>query len=393
MCLISLWAVSAHATDTIKSSGTGFAVTADGWLVTNAHVVDGCERVEVVGGGAVIDRKVDVANDIALVKIGGSRSISPLAFRRGPIRLGEDVVAAGFPLADVLSDSVKITTGVVSALAGLSNDARFVQLSAPIQPGNSGGPVVDREGFVLGITTATFSKRAADEMGINAQNINFAIRSSVAELLLQSHGITIQFGDQDGAGAVLSTADLAEKISPSVFKLVCYGSINLVADRSDGGGSAEPGLPNSKDGLVDAAGYDAIGFDYATLKDVDYDRCRSSCLNDGRCRAITYNKRYRFCFLKNDVVALIRNDDASAAYTSSKSSEVIVSDFTTYSNADSPGGDYLHLRNSTYLQCFVACVGDKTCRAFAYVSKKGDCWLKDRLGVVQPKKGVELGRK
>ncbi|WP_152971308.1 S1 family peptidase, partial [Rhizobium ecuadorense] len=132
------------------------------------------------------DPRIDAINDLAVVKITAGELLKPLAFRKSATRLGEDIVAVGYPLAALLADSVKITTGNVNALAGIRNDTRYIQISTPIQPGNSGGPVVDRNGLLLGITSATLSKRTADEIGITAQNVNFAIRASVAELFLQS---------------------------------------------------------------------------------------------------------------------------------------------------------------------------------------------------------------
>ncbi len=101
---------------------------------------------------------------MALIRISPPEPLTPLTFRRSPTRLGEEIVAIGFPLAELLADSVKITTGNVNALAGLRNDTRYIQISTPIQPGNSGGPIVDRDGLLVGITSATFSKQAADEI-------------------------------------------------------------------------------------------------------------------------------------------------------------------------------------------------------------------------------------
>ncbi|PDT46658.1 serine protease [Sinorhizobium fredii] len=375
------------------SSGTGFAVATDGWLMTNAHVVEGCERIEVKGRGIASDPRIDVANDLALIKIPGDTALKPLTFRRAPIRLGEDIVAIGYPLADLLSDSVKITTGNVNALAGLRNDTRYIQISTPIQPGNSGGPVVDRDGYLLGITSATFSKKAADEIGITAQNINFAIRGSVAELFMQAQGIASQSGDKAADQSALSTADLADKIAPSVHQVLCYGKPEVQRPSQTEETTTSLPKPSITPRLLDANGYDAIGFDYFTLKDVTYADCRGACEQDGRCKAITYNAKHRFCFLKNDVVALIRNGDAIAAYSSSKAPDVIVSDFTSFSGVDIPGGDYKRIRQTNYLECFVSCIGDKECRAFAYVSKKKECWLKDALGQPKAAKGIELGVK
>jgi len=277
-------ATSAFAEEPI-SSGTGFAVTLDGWLMTNAHVVEGCERIEVKGRGVASDPRIDSTNDLALIKVSSDKPLTPLTFRRAPTRLGEDIVAVGYPLASLLSDSVKITTGNVNALAGPKNDTRYIQISTPIQPGNSGGPVIDRDGFLLGITSATFSKRVADEIGITAQNVNFAIRASVAELFMQSQSIPSQSGDKAAEQVALSTADLAEKISPSVHQVLCYGK-----PQSEETVTSLP-RPVITESLLDARGYDAIGFDYATLKDVTFQACRSACEGDGQCKAISSTKR------------------------------------------------------------------------------------------------------
>ncbi|MDX3924747.1 MAG: trypsin-like peptidase domain-containing protein [Shinella sp.] len=391
--ILTIAAVMDAAAEEPKSSGTGFTVTADGWLMTNAHVVDGCDHVEVKGRGVATDPRIDATNDLALIKVNADTPMVPLTFRRAPIRLGEDIVAIGYPLADLLADSVKITTGNVNALAGLRNDTRYIQISTPIQPGNSGGPVVDRDGFLLGITSATFSKQAADQIGITAQNVNFAIRASVADLFMQSQSVASQSGDRQDGQPTLSTADLADKITPSVHQVLCYGKAEVVA--SSPKQEMVTSLPRSSVStiLLDARGYDAIGFDYATLKDVTFQGCRTACESDGQCKAVTYNAKHRFCFLKDNVVALIRNADAIAAYSASKAADVIMSDFTSYSGMDISGGDYKRIRQTNYLECFVACVGDNACRAFAYVSKKKECWLKNVLGRPRAAKGVDLGVK
>ncbi|AVA21307.1 trypsin-like peptidase domain-containing protein [Rhizobium sp. NXC24] len=379
--------------DSPTSYGTGFAVTSDGWLLTNAHVVEGCVRVEVRGKGDASDPRVDANNDLALIKIAAPEPLKPLVFRRAPTRLGEDLIAIGYPLATLLADSVKVTTGNVNALAGLRNDTRYIQISTPIQPGNSGGPVVDRDGFLMGITSATLSKETADQIGITAQNVHFAIRASVADLFMQSQSIDSQSGDRAPDQQAISTADLAEKLTPSVFQILCYGKPDMQASTKPPEAStslpAQPVTPS----LIDARGYDAIGFDYRTLKDVTYADCHQICEGDDRCKAITYNTKYGVCFLKDNVVALIRNGDALAAYSSTKAASVIVSDFTSYSGMDTPGGDYKRLRNTNYLECFTACIGDNACKAFSYIPKKSECWLKDSLGHPRATKGVELGVK
>ncbi|WYL53549.1 trypsin-like peptidase domain-containing protein [Aminobacter sp. P9b] len=352
-----------------KPSGTGFAVTSDGWLLTNAHVVEGCQRIEVKGVGDASDPRIDATHNLALLKVTAKAPLSPLTFRGAPTRLGEDIVAIGFPLAGLLSDSIKVTTGNVNALAGLHNDTRHLQISTPIQPGNSGGPVIDRDGYLLGITTATLSKEAADRIGIPAQNVNFAIRASVADLFMQSQSIAKQSGDKSADQSPPSTADLMDRIAPSVFQVFCNGKPELRVDTPPKDRVADrPGNATSHI-LLDARGYDAIGFDYTTVRDVTYQGCRA-CEGDGQCKAITYNAKRHVCFLKDNVVALIRNSDAMAAYLSSKAADVIMSDYTSYSGMDLPGGDYKRIRQTNYLECFVSCIGDKACRAVCICFKK-----------------------
>jgi hypothetical protein len=144
-----------------------------------------------------------------------------LAIRRAPPRLGEDVAALGYPLSDILSDSIKITTGNINSLVGVENDTRYLQISAPIQPGNSGGPLVDKAGDLLGITTATLGSKYAAETGVLPQNVNFAIRASVLEVFLQARNLAHQ--TVENARAPLATPDLAEQVSRSVFQILCFG--------------------------------------------------------------------------------------------------------------------------------------------------------------------------
>ena len=121
------------------SSGTAFFVTPDGKALTNAHVVRGCEDISIVTDGQSRPARVlarDEKNDLALL----STDLQPAraADWRLRVRQGEDVVVYGFPLTGALASGGNVTTGIVTALAGLADDSRFLQVSAPVQPGNSG---------------------------------------------------------------------------------------------------------------------------------------------------------------------------------------------------------------------------------------------------------------
>jgi hypothetical protein len=204
-------------------TGTGFLISKEGWVITNAHVVEGCSYVEVSSFGKVTDIQLDKQNDLAVLRFKPSPSTSePLKLRKTPPRLGEDVAALGYPLSQILSDGIKITMGNINSLIGLENDTRYLQISTPIQPGNSGGPLVDKSSYLVGINSARLNDDyAIKRSGSIPQNVNFAIKSSILELFLQSRNITYT-KDENTDNIPLSSADLAEKVSKSVFQIACY---------------------------------------------------------------------------------------------------------------------------------------------------------------------------
>jgi S1-C subfamily serine protease len=193
------------------SSGTGFFASSEGHVVTNAHVVDGCGRVEVVpGDGVRIAARVvarDKANDLALLKT-ALKPPKVASFRPG-IRLGEGVAAFGYPLSELLASSGNFTLGNVTALAGMGDDSRYLQISAPVQPGNSGGPLVDQSGNVVGVVTAKLNalKVMVATKGDIPQNVNFAIKAAHVTSFLESNRLAVDAGT---LGPNLPPADLAE---------------------------------------------------------------------------------------------------------------------------------------------------------------------------------------
>jgi len=198
------------------SNGTGFFVAADGYVVTNAHVVEGCEDPRVVCGlaGPVSARVLarDAANDLALLKVeAGSDHVATL---RAGVRIGEEIAAFGYPLLDMLSTGGNFTVGNVSALAGLKNDSRHIQISAPVQPGNSGGPVIDQCGNVIGVVV---SGLPTHNKGV-AQNVNFAININTVTAFLDSHGAPYSTEISERS---LQTVELAEKAQSITVLILC----------------------------------------------------------------------------------------------------------------------------------------------------------------------------
>lgn len=388
-------AAGAVLADDISSSGTGFFVNDQGWVITNAHVVEGCTSVSVPQMGTGDALAVDKQNDIAAFKLASGVGKPHLPLRRAQPRLGEDIAAYGFPLSGLLSDSIKVTTGNINSLVGMDNDTRYLQVSTPLQPGNSGGPILDQWGSVVGVSTAILGSKFTDATGIAVQNVNFAIRSNVVELFLQSRDIQYDTADPGHDDKPLSTADLSDKAVPAVVQVLCHGAPAAVAEAE---APDKPTMPSAMPRPVfrsfsPADSYDVMGFDYATLKNVSEAECENACQGDLSCKATTYNRKAHFCFLKSDAKILVRNVDAVASVQSNLAGSLIFSTFVIRSGRDMAGGDYSRIRNTNFIACYAACETDYQCRAFSYVRKKNECWLKNRIGYVSTKNGVDLGLK
>ncbi|TPK02854.1 trypsin-like peptidase domain-containing protein [Mesorhizobium sp. B2-5-9] len=223
----------------VSSSGTGFFVNDQGWAVTNAHVVEGCTSISVQQLGDGSDLAVDRQNDLAVFRLSMGTGKPHLPLRHSQPRLGEDIAAYGFPLSGLLSDSIKVTTGNINSLVGMENDTRYLQVSTPLQPGNSGGPIVDQWGSIIGVSTAALGSKFTNETGIAVQNVNFAIRSNVVELFLQSRNIQFDAPDPAADAKPLSTADLSDKVVPSVVQVLCHGGEKPVANSGPSPTTAE----------------------------------------------------------------------------------------------------------------------------------------------------------
>ena len=168
------------------SSGTAFRVS-NGQFVTNHHVIEGCNTLKVGGyqGGRVLAS--DTINDLALISVpNDSGEIASIRTTR--TQLNEAVTAAGFPLQSVFL-GIAITNGTVSRLSGLKGDTGQVQISAPVQPGNSGGPLLDSAGNVIGVVSSKLNAvKVAGLTGDIPQNVNFAISSNALRAFLDAKG-------------------------------------------------------------------------------------------------------------------------------------------------------------------------------------------------------------
>jgi uncharacterized protein len=204
------------------ATGTGFFVSRDGHLLTNNHVVAECATVRVSDADKSVPAKVlatDPERDLALLQL--SHATSAAVFRgEERLRPGEGVVVVGFPLSGLLTSDPIVTTGIISALAGPRDDRHLLQISAPIQPGNSGGPLLDSSGHVVGVVVATMSTlKLAKATGAIPENINFAVKAAEAQGFLKAQGIAVETAPQ---GTALSTAAVADRALEVTVRLECW---------------------------------------------------------------------------------------------------------------------------------------------------------------------------
>jgi S1-C subfamily serine protease len=163
-----------------KSSGTGFGISSNGIIVTNYHVIDNATSIKVRGVNSNFNKTYrakilvsDKNNDLALIQIDDYNftSLPPIPFtiKTSLTGVGENIFVLGYPLRATMGDEIKLTNGIVSSKSGFQGEINSYQISAPIQPGNSGGPLFDGQGNIIGIINAKHS---------GAENASYAIKAS-----------------------------------------------------------------------------------------------------------------------------------------------------------------------------------------------------------------------
>ena len=225
-----------------SGTGSGFFVSKLGHVITNAHVVKGCNKLTV---GDNANKQVpaevintDRSNDLALLKLSSLEMASaesksliqklsivvvPLAskglLRSEDVRLGEKVLVAGYPFGDVFSNTIKVTSGIVSATRGSGDDSGQFQLDAAVQPGNSGGPIYDSGGNIVGVVISQLDKlKVAKAIGSLPENVNFGIKASTVRQFLISSGLPSKKAEQTDEK---STEQLAEIAQNQALMVMC----------------------------------------------------------------------------------------------------------------------------------------------------------------------------
>jgi hypothetical protein len=203
------------------ASGTAFSISKDGYLITNDHVISDCVRLTAHNDNLKSEAKVilnDPLNDVALLKTDLSR-LTALPFSINKAALMQEIYVAGFPFGDYYSSSVKVTKGIVSALSGMGNNFSNFQIDAALQPGNSGGPVIDEKGNLIGVAVAKLDQSATfDDFGTLPENTNFAIKTGVIKNILDAAKIKPRQANKKN----LSRDKLATLIVDSTFHITCF---------------------------------------------------------------------------------------------------------------------------------------------------------------------------
>lgn len=217
-------AASGGGTPAKKGTGTAFVVSTEGHAVTNHHVVAGCKELRVQGRSESLQLITrDAVSDLALLKMPGeTRAMAALAPDPASLRQGQDIVVFGFPLDSVLSSGGNLTPGVVSAITGLGNNSNQIQITAPIQPGSSGSPVMDKKGHVVGVVSMKLSDSVmAKATGSLPQNVNFAISGQTLKAFLDANRVSYKTGSSFFAWEK-SLADLGDEARKWTTVVECW---------------------------------------------------------------------------------------------------------------------------------------------------------------------------
>ncbi|MDA9771502.1 trypsin-like peptidase domain-containing protein [Emcibacteraceae bacterium] len=211
----------------VASSGSGFAVSSDGYVITNNHVIDQCQQVNIHYQGNEIPATVvtyDKQNDLALLKADfNPETVFSLA-SNSPGLL-QDIYVAGYPFGLGISSQIKVTRGIISSLTGINNNFSEVQIDAAIQGGNSGGPIVDEMGNVVGVAVAKLSaKYMLENYGSIPENTNFGVKINLVKNILESNNIKILSENK----TIISKPELAKRVSTGTYYISCGMTMALI---------------------------------------------------------------------------------------------------------------------------------------------------------------------
>jgi len=211
----------------IIATGSGFFVNDNGYLVSNYHVIEICQAVGVPLDGEIFPVKIlasDIVNDLIVGKIELNGKNPYLSINTEGAYLGDNVLAAGFPLDNDLSESIKVTRGIVSSMSGMGNNYSQYQIDAAVQGGNSGGPLLDDKGTVVGVVVSQIDKvRYLAEENYIPENVNFAVKSQNLDIFLKANSVPLP---NKNVYKTYNSREVAKSAENATLKLICYNTIS-----------------------------------------------------------------------------------------------------------------------------------------------------------------------
>lgn len=210
-------------------SGTGFFITNAGHIVSNNHVIDQCNVVNAYYKGDAKPLKIlaiDRKNDLAILKA-ELRPDDTFPIAKEDAILLEEIYVAGYPFGKSISGSVKVTKGVISSLSGLGNNYSNIQIDASLQPGNSGGPIINKKGNVVGVAVAKLDyKKVIEAFNTIPENTNFGVKSSTLNQFLNANKVS----SSSPKGSEMSIRDIGEKIEKATVYLDCWMTADKIQE-------------------------------------------------------------------------------------------------------------------------------------------------------------------
>ncbi len=183
----------------INKSGTCFLISSKGYLVTNYHVIKDAKNIYIKNlSGQSQKTKAELVNydedlDIAILKINATNSIVPFTIKSKTTEVGTSVFTMGYPLTQSMGKEIKLSVGIINAKSGYKGDSKYYQISNPIQPGNSGGPLFDNQGNLIGLVTSKFS---------GGDNVGYALKSNLLLNYLESLDIKLSLNQSNRIASI-----------------------------------------------------------------------------------------------------------------------------------------------------------------------------------------------
>ncbi len=219
----------------LKASGSGLLLNTAGLIITNYHVIENAKKIEVIfpfhnlSISAIVKIK-DTKNDIAILELSDfsyssffNQSIPYILADANSVKVGEEVFTLGFPLGEIMGTKSRLSTGRINSKYGLQDDPRLFQISNPLQPGNSGGPLFNNKGELVGLVVSSLNaKYFYENVGVIPQNVNFAIKSTYIQNLISM----IPEGDEIAKRKTLvkqtKMEEQIEQLNPFVVQIKVY---------------------------------------------------------------------------------------------------------------------------------------------------------------------------